>query len=306
MVDGKGGAFLMFETKILTIVDAKLSGDGPGRFSGYASTFGNIDSYGDTVVKGAYASTIPDFLRDGFIPWGHDWSGYPVATPDKAHEDNTGLWIEAVFHTDPESQRARQIVAERLDRGKTMGLSIGYETKGWDIAEMDGQQVRRLLDIRLLEVSIVPVPADASAMVSAVKAKRRLSRHQLEAVIATLQALMGDDDEEAVAEALAADPIEDGKAADPPAPLTLDLAGAKLLDDLGAYVARLKATPADETVAARAQIAGLLRQLSSARLDLDVVMTRADVLGQTAPRELFDQFRRLDGLYGPISSRQAG
>lgn len=326
----------MFETKTLTFADAKLDdAAGPGRLSGYASVWNGVDSYGDTIVRGAYKSTIADFLRDGFIPWGHDWAGYPVATPDKAREDEHGLWIEAEFHTDPESQRARQIVAERLARGKSMGLSIGYQAKGFDFQEVDGHQVRRLLDIELMEVSLVMVPADASAQVAAVKAKRRLSRHQLEAVIATLQALMGDDDEADVAEALVDG--EDAKAADlnvtrfahPSAenvsqvahadqdmadalkaadiePPALDLAGAKLLSDLGAYVARLKAAPPEEIVAERAQMTGLLRQLGTSRLDLDALLKRAEDMSTTDPRELMSTFERINGLYGPSHSRQAG
>lgn len=310
------------QTKILALAEAKLDGDGPGRMSGYASVWGGVDSYGDTIIQGAYKNTIPQFLRDGFIPWSHNWCGYPVATPDKAREDGTGLFIEAVFHTDAESQRARQIVSERLARGKTMGLSIGYQAKSFDFTEMDGMPVRRLTEIELMEVSLVMVPADAAARVTDIKARRRLSRHQLEAVIATLQALMGEDDETDDEAAAASD---DGKAAPvagddalpadggtqgdatPPSIIALDTAGAALLDGLASYVTRLKAAPADEMLTARPQMAGLLRLLSSTRIDLDALMARADVLGETAPRELLAHFRRLDGLYGPThSSRQAG
>lgn len=294
----------MRERKLLTLVQAKADGDGAGRVSGYASTFGNVDSYGDTIVPGAYTRTIPTFLRDGFIPWGHDWIGYPVATPDVAREDDTGLWLEAEFHSDPESQRARALVAERLSRGKTMGLSIGYEAKGWDIQEIDGQQVRRLLDIELYEVSLVMVPADTNARVADVKGlKRHLTRAQLDAIIAVILEALSADETTTDGDA---EPADTGKSADPPLPLALDLAGAKLLDDLGAYVARLKAAPDDEVVSAKDAMTGLLRQLGTSRHTLDALLKRADVLGQTAPRELYAQFTRLDGLYGQHRSRQAG
>lgn len=296
----------MRERKLLTLTQAKADGDGPGRLAGYGSTFGGVDSYRDTIVKGAYAKTIPTFLRDGFIPWGHDWVGYPVATPEVAREDDTGLWIEAEFHSDPESQRARSLVSERLSRGKSMGLSIGYEAKGWDIQEIDGQQVRRLLDIELYEVSLVMVPADPNARVADVKSadlKRHLTREHMDRIIAILlEALSA---EESASDD--GDPAGDGKSADPAAPPDLDLAGAKLLDDLGAYVARLKAAPPADVLATRAQMAALLRQIGTSRMDLDALLCRADALGETAPRELFAQFTRLDGLYGPTrSSRQAG
>lgn len=302
----------MFEEKILTLAEAKLDGDGPGRLSGYASVFGGIDSYGDTIVPGAYKATIPQFLKDGFIPWGHDWAGYPVATPDKAREDGHGLWVEAVFHTDAESQRARQLVAERLDRGKSMGLSIGYQAKSFDFTEIDGRQVRRLTEIDLMEVSLVMVPADGAARVSAVKARRRLSRGQIEAVITTLQALLGDDDPDTEEiEALAGDAgAEGGKGESldlPPSDAPLDLAGAKLADDLMAYVGRLRTADADEQVAAKDAVAGLIRRLSSARVDLDLLLKRAEDAALSDPRALRAISERLIGLYGPVhSGRRAG
>ncbi len=298
----------MFETKILAFGEAKLDDSaGPGRLAGYASVWNGVDSYGDTIVRGAYKATIPDFLRDGFIPWGHDWAGYPVATPDKAREDEHGLWIEAVFHTDPESQRARQIVAERLERGKSMGLSIGYQAKGFDFQEVDGQQVRRLLDIELMEVSLVMVPADASAQVASVKAKRRLSRHQLEAVIATLQALVGDDDEaEDLSEAAGAEPTDDDGKASPDLNV-IQLAHAEPIALLRATVDGLKAADDDDVLAARDEIATRLADLGVLRGDLEALLKRADLIGSENPRALFRQFRRLEGLYGPIQDgRRAG
>lgn len=266
----------MFEEKILSLAEAKLDGNDPGRLTGYASVFGGVDSYGDTIVPGAYTATIPKFLKDGFIPWGHDWSGYPVATPDRAKEDDHGLWIEAVFHTDAESQRARQIVSERLERGKSMGLSIGYQAKSFDFTEMDGRQVRRLTEIDLMEVSLVSVPADDAARVSSVKAKRRLSRHQIEAVITTLQALLGDDEAEDVADAINGD---DGKATP--------------FEAIRAYAERLKTADDAALLAVRDHLPSVLADLGAIRGDLEAVAKRAAQIGADDPRELF---RRLQGL----------
>lgn len=287
----------MFEEKILTLADAKLDDSGSGRVSGYGSVFGGIDSYGDTIVPGAYKGTIPQFLKDGFIAWSHDWA-FPIATPDKAREDERGLWIEAAFHTDAESQRARQIVAERLERGKSMGLSIGYQAKGFDFQEVDGQQVRRLLDIELMEVSLVMVPADAAARVASVKAKRRLSRHQLEAVIATLQALMGDEDEQDVADALAGD-AEDGKATG------IDLATAGAGDLIAALKARAAELTSAEDAAlleGRGTLADLIGALAGVRADLDAALKRAESIGADDPRELFRRFQALDIRLGHIAT----
>jgi uncharacterized protein len=145
-----------------------LSGDeggDAGRFAGYGSVFNAVDLVGDTVLPGAYAETLPKFVRDGFIAWGHDWDN-PIATVDAAREDEWGLWLEASFHSHPEAQRVRTLAAERLARGKTMGLSIGFQAKDWKLRS-DG--IRELLAIELMETSLVTFPAEPQAQVTAVK-----------------------------------------------------------------------------------------------------------------------------------------
>jgi HK97 family phage prohead protease len=173
------GPFFLVETKTLPLTEAKVAGQGSGTLEGYASAFGSVDSYGDTVEPGAYAETIPAFLRDGFIAWGHDWRD-PVALPTLAREDARGLFIQARFHSHPEAQRARSITAERLAAGKSMGLSIGYEALEWEFRQAErmvrgpagggAHQVRVLKKIKLYEVSLVTVPAEPRAGVLDAKA----------------------------------------------------------------------------------------------------------------------------------------
>ncbi len=152
------------EHKALPLAEFKIDA-GTGEFSGYGSTFGNADAGGDIVVRGAFAKAIPDFLRDGFISWSHDW-GVPVAMPTKAHEDSHGLFLAGVFHSTPEAQTARTIAAERLAAGKRMGLSIGY-----GIEEEEASPKGRLLKViyPLYEVGFVTVPMNREANLSAVK-----------------------------------------------------------------------------------------------------------------------------------------
>lgn len=168
----------MKEEKVLTLVEAKAESEGNGKLEGYGSVFGSIDSYGDTIEPGAYAETIEPFLKDGFIAWGHDWAN-PVATPSAAREDTRGLFLVAEFHSHAEAQRARSITSERLARGKSMGLSIGYEALEWEFRKVDTpvrgpwgeytDKVRVLKKIKLFEVSLVTVPAEPKAQVTGAK-----------------------------------------------------------------------------------------------------------------------------------------
>src|SRR5436190_17623515 len=156
---------LALERKQLTLSDVALD-PSTGSFAGYASVFGGVDAYGDTIVAGAYTATIPKYLTDGFIGWGHD-DRTPVAYPTVAREDEHGLWIEATFHSTGLAQQARLIASERLLAGKRVGLSIGYYPVK---AESNPDGTRRLLQIDLVETSLVMIPADDAARVASVKA----------------------------------------------------------------------------------------------------------------------------------------
>src|SRR5690349_3548348 len=114
------------EYKLLT-PQFKMSEDGSGSLKGYASTFANWDSVKERPVKGAFTPHLADFLKDGFIAVGHDWSALPIATPTEAHEDDIGLYLDTSFHSTPMAQAARTVASERIARGKSVKLSIGYE-----------------------------------------------------------------------------------------------------------------------------------------------------------------------------------
>ena len=42
-------------------MEVKFASDKTGVFSGYGAVFGNVDSYGDVIEKGAFKSPIEDF-----------------------------------------------------------------------------------------------------------------------------------------------------------------------------------------------------------------------------------------------------
>lgn len=159
------------ERKICEVADLKILSDdedGPGWFSGYASTFSNFDRTNERPVRGAFAKHLPAFLRDGFIGSDHVW-GFTksIATIADAHEDDHGLLIaRADFHTTADAQAARTIAAERQARGKSVSLSIGYRVLADEYEEGGG---RLLKELELFEVSLVTVPANPLALVTTTK-----------------------------------------------------------------------------------------------------------------------------------------
>lgn len=153
------------EHKTIPWYDLKLRDDGAGTLEGFASTFDNWDDVGERPVKGAFKAHLSDFLTDGFIAIGHNWSQLPIATPTVAKETDKGLYVEAEFHSTPDAQAARTVVKERLARGKSVKLSIGYEV----LLDEYVPEGRLLKDVKLFEWSIVTVPANQQARVTGAK-----------------------------------------------------------------------------------------------------------------------------------------
>lgn len=161
----------------------KLSDAGSGEVAGYASTFHNWDSVNERPVKGAFARHLPDFLKDGFISVGHDWASLPIASPVEAFEDDHGLFVRASFHSTPAAQAARTVIKERLDRQKSVKLSIGYEV----LDDEYTQEGRLLKDVKLYEYSFVTVPANSLASVTDAKGLPLIDHSQ--AVLAAVDEL---------------------------------------------------------------------------------------------------------------------
>lgn len=171
--------------KILDAPNLSMTGDGNGFVTGYASVFTNFDSVGERVVRGAFAESIPAFLKDGFIAWSHDWSK-PIGTPLEAVEDEFGLKVVGEFHSTQDAQEARTVIKERMDRGKSVKLSIGYEVLD-DERTKEGRLLKKL---RLYEWSYVTVPANQLAVVTDAKYLQRMTLDEhAQAVLATNAAL---------------------------------------------------------------------------------------------------------------------
>lgn len=167
------------ESKTFPLAELKIDGaDGSGTFDGRASTFGAVDSYGDAVDPGAYRDTIPQFLSRGFIGWGHDWNE-PIGIVTAAEERGDGLYVSGQFHSDAEAQKYRLRARERVEAGKFMGLSIGFEAEAWEMRKVETpvrgmwgeltDRVRALTRIKLYEVSLVTVPAESGSGVTGIK-----------------------------------------------------------------------------------------------------------------------------------------
>ena len=139
-----------------------------GVLEGYASVKNQVDAYGDVVLDGAYAN-LAEFVREGFVSFGHDHAGMPIGFVESAREDEYGLFVSMKFHGTAVAQEAWKVAAERMEAGRSVGLSIGYLPVSWRYEERDGRRVRLLESVDLKEFSLVTMPAARSAVATGVK-----------------------------------------------------------------------------------------------------------------------------------------
>jgi HK97 family phage prohead protease len=127
------------------------------RFAGYAAVFDRPDKGGDIVRKGAFLRALE---RAGEIPllWQHK-AGAVIGRIEHLSEDKRGLRVIAEVG----DKRA----AGLLGRGKVDGLSFGYRVRE---AKSSGVH-RELVELDLVEVSLVANPMQPKARVHAVELK---------------------------------------------------------------------------------------------------------------------------------------
>ncbi|MGO4339002.1 HK97 family phage prohead protease [Labrys sp. KB_33_2] len=138
-----------------------------GTFEGYGSIFGNVDSYGEKVLPGAFIDSLTRHKREGssvLMLWQHN-PNEPIGVWDDLAEDAKGLWGKGQLIL--EVQKAREVHA-LMKRKAIGGLSIGYREQDTD---QEGN-VRLLKKLDLYEISPVSFPANRRARIESIKSER--------------------------------------------------------------------------------------------------------------------------------------
>lgn len=158
--------------------EVKFASDKTGVFSGYGAIFGNVDSYGDVIEKGAFKDTLRAWEDKGKYPpmllqhGGGMFGGtaedlLPVGKWTSMEENSKGLKVEGeLFALGTERG---QYIYEGLKAGSLDGMSIGYKTKKFRNGTKAGEPRRYLEQLDLMELSIVTFPANDKARIGAVK-----------------------------------------------------------------------------------------------------------------------------------------
>jgi len=155
---------LLRKTLSLTDVDLKVEGEA-GTFTGYASVFGGVDSYGDTIIKGAFESTLRNNGKPKMF-FNHEWT-MPIGKWVSVKEDDHGLMVKGELT--PGLALSADVRAA-MKHGTLDGLSIGGYLKKGDYEDTEGGRVIRKWS-SLMEISPVAFPADSAARVDSSSVK---------------------------------------------------------------------------------------------------------------------------------------
>lgn len=163
---------LTIKTKSFKVKAEESEESGSGYFVGYASVFGNVDSYGEVMEKGAFSDTLKEWEgRKIPVFYGHDLTNPEnnIGYVESAEEDDTGLLVRCVVDTEGPSNGP--IVYKLLKEGRIDRMSFGFYVN--DADHKGG--VTYIKKVSLLEVSVVPAPANPEAAISEVKSSKKES-----------------------------------------------------------------------------------------------------------------------------------
>jgi HK97 family phage prohead protease len=147
----------------VTLVGAVKSGSAAG-FEGWAST-NQLDRQGDIVLPSAFQASLPAFKANGPIFWNHaevhDPLAMPIGRTMDAEIKEGGLYIKARWASTPEAQQVRSLVTD----GIVSTMSIGFNP----ISSVVKGGVNYIDQLELMEVSVVAIPANTGAVITAAK-----------------------------------------------------------------------------------------------------------------------------------------
>lgn len=155
-----------------------------GQFTGYASVFGNKDSYGDVVMPGAFANDLQRWEAKGDpIPtlFGHNMSDpdFNIGWCLEAKEDDKGLFVKVQLDLDnPKSQQTYRLLKGR--RINQMSFAYDVLAGGWAKRQTDDgetEEYYELRELKIYEVSVVPIGANQETEILDVKSLRRMADH---------------------------------------------------------------------------------------------------------------------------------
>ena len=173
--------------RIVLPADFKLVRDGAAEsfVEGYANVFSNLDHNGDVVRPGAFKKTIQERVTRGLVPFldSHQWdAAHTIGTVTEAHEDQKGLRFRARLSNAPSAREVGRRCSKAIFAGsRSASRRCARATSALTrprapmmvqprILSRRKTIVRHLHEVKLFEISAVPIAANEAATITSVKA----------------------------------------------------------------------------------------------------------------------------------------
>lgn len=173
--------FKSADVQIESVGDEK-AGEGEGLIKAVVSVFGNTDSYGDRITKGAFAETLKGWADKGdHVPfiWNHDWADpfSNIGSVVKAEETDRGLEVTAEITAEERQLNPKAEQVYRLLKARRVTqFSFSYDVlEGSSVKAENGEEYFELRKLHLFEVGPCLVGVNQETELLAAKALRGLA-----------------------------------------------------------------------------------------------------------------------------------
>ena len=141
-----------------------------GIIQGYASVYGNVDSYGTVFARGCFKESLKNRpAHDVKFLWQHD-RNRPAGVLRHLFEDAFGLGFEARLALKTQTgMEAYELVQMKAVSGVSVGFNVVRE-------EYTNEGTINFLELRLNEISIVTFPANPLAEIKSCREAQRSVR----------------------------------------------------------------------------------------------------------------------------------
>jgi len=127
---------------------------------GWATT-GAIDLDNQIIEPTAFEEDLPAFMKNPIMRFMHE---YPVGKWLDAKAEVKGLYVKGKFASTERAKEVKQLVDEGIVKGLSIAAKIKEDGTEWRHDDELDQDILHFTKLRLLEISVVDVPANPEAM----------------------------------------------------------------------------------------------------------------------------------------------
>lgn len=141
-------------------IEVRASTDERDRFVDVVASTDTIDSYGEIVVQDW---KLDRYLKNPIVLYGHDTWSMPIGRASNVRVEEGKLKARLHFASEKANAKAEQVYL-LMKENVIRAVSVGFKPGMRAVQTIDGKDTLTLLGNELLEISVVPIPANPDAV----------------------------------------------------------------------------------------------------------------------------------------------